>query len=410
MPDIQPDPTFRRHVFFVSGFDPRGVLFIQKNTVAEAEKWSQLTGHPVTTGLRKSIGKLAKAWPMTADLPSGRVETQFEFLQWDDIIREHWDRRNWVVYLRSLIGSLRLVKAGVYSRAIRESWPIAVTMSVPTALVILHTLSYLLLLGGLAGLMLFGNVLSQISGFGLVVAATGLSLWVGANADRYKPDWNARIGLFAMKLAARKIDRISERIEQMADHIIASIDTERPDEALIIGHSFGTALASLLAARILKKRPDLGQKGSALTLVTLGQTQSMIAHMPAAQWFRDELSAFAAFPDFNWLDFSSPPDGACYAQVNVLDFLDRPPKDLPRTLNAHFHKTFSPDRMNAARKERMIMHFFYLNSPDIAQLDTDFFDFISLIIGPISALARFGRRPSAKAFFTRVPKGRSHHG
>ncbi len=395
-------PVFRRQVFFVSGFDPRGVLFLQKNCTTETEKWSRLTGYPVKMGTRRSIGKLAKAWPISAEFPGVNVETDFQFMQWDDIIREHWERRNWLVYLQSLLGSFRLVLGGVYRHAIKNSWPIAVTMSVPSAVVVFHVLSFALLLAGLLTFMAAPGLIAKIVGLTFLLCAGALSVWINENADRFKPEWNARIGLFAIKLAAGKVDRIHERIDDMADHIIASIDRDQPDEALIIGHSFGTSLASILASRIVEKRPDLGRAGSKLTLVTLGQTQSLMANMPNAQWFRDELARFQAFPDFVWLDFSSPPDGACYALINVLDFLDQPPANLPRLLNAQFHRSFSDERMDAARYERMIMHFFYLQAPDKPQTKTSLYDFITLIAGPVAAAERYGARPSGNAFFRKA--------
>ena len=65
---------------------------------------------------------------------------------------------------------------------------------------------------------------------------------------------------------------LDERLNQMADHIIASIDEGQPDEALIIGHSFGTQPCIASGRRVLARRPDLGQPGSPLALVTLGAT------------------------------------------------------------------------------------------------------------------------------------------
>ena len=129
--DMQETETqpFRRQVFFISGFDPRGALFLHKNTVTETEKWSEISGHPVKTGPRKNIGKLVRRWMIDADLPDGRAQTSFDFLQWDDIIRQHWDKRNWLVYLQSIAGLWRLFLDGVYTRTIRESWPIAIVMS-----------------------------------------------------------------------------------------------------------------------------------------------------------------------------------------------------------------------------------------------------------------------------------------
>ncbi|MBL0372534.1 alpha/beta hydrolase [Rhizobium sp. KVB221] len=392
---------FRRQVFFISGFDPRGVLFLHKNCVTETEKWAKTTGYDVKTGARKNVSKLVRRWPITATLPTGTSETSFDFLQWDDIIREHWDKRNWLVYLQSIAGLWRLLLDGVYTRTIRDSWPIAIVMSAPAMTAILHGLGVLLPLLGLLGLYFFPGVIGKVLALVLIGAGAYAFWWIRKNMDRYKPEWNGRIGLFANKMVQSRdfVPGLDERLNQMVDHIVASIDEGKPDEALIVGHSFGTSIASIVTSRVLERRPEWGAKDSPLGLVTLGETQCLLAFRNKPNWYHEELSRFAKFPDFNWLDFSSPPDGACFAMINVLDFLPNPPKAMPRQLNAQFHKIFSEDHMNEARYHRMLMHFFYMQASDNPDLDSDLYDFVLLISGTQKARERYGKRPSGKPFF-----------
>ena len=394
---------FRRQVFFISGFDPRGVLFLHKNCVTETEKWSGISGHPVKTGARKNISKLARRWQMTADLPSGKAETEFDFLQWDDIIREHWDKRNWLVYLQGIVVFWRLFVDGVVTRTIRDSWPISLVMAAPAMTAILHGLGILLPLIGLIGLWFFPGVAGKITALALI-GLGGLGLWwIRKNMDRYKPEWNGRIGVFANKMAKSRdhVAGLDERLDQMADHIVATVEAGKPDEALIIGHSFGTTLATIVAARVLERRPDWGSKDSPLALITLGETQCLLSFRRKHGWYHEELSRFANFPHFTWLDFSSPPDGACFAMINVLDFLPKPPKAMPKQLNAQFHRIFTEEHMNEARNQRMLLHFFYMQANDHPQLDTDLYDFVLLIGGTEKARDRYAARPSAKPFFRR---------
>jgi hypothetical protein len=401
--DDSPRP-FRRQVFFISGYDPRGALFLHKNCVTETDKWSATTGYPVKTGPRKNISKLVRRWPITSELPAGRSETNFDFLQWDDIIREHWERRNWLVYLQSLPLLWRLIVDGVFFRTIRESWPIAIDMAAPATTAILHGLGVLLPLVGLVGLYFFPGVIGKIVALALIALGAFGFWWIRSNMERYKPEWNARIGIFSNKMILSRdfVPGLDERLNQMADHIIATIDEGQPDEALIIGHSYGTALATILAARVLERRPEWGGKNSPLGLVTLGQTQALSAYRKRRNWYHEELSRFARFPDFTWLDFSSPPDGACFAMINVLDFLPKPPKAMPKMLNAQFHRIFTEEHMNAARFYRMLMHFFYMQANDIVELDSDLYDFVLLIGGTQKARERYRGRPSAKPFFKKA--------
>lgn len=395
------NPPFRRQVFFISGFDPRGALFLHKNCVTETEKWSSVTGFPVKTSARKNIGKLVRRWQISADLPTGKAETNFDFLQWDDIIRAHWDKRNWMVYLKNLGVLWRLMIDGVFFRTVRESWPISIVMAAPASVAIIHGLGVLLPLIGLAGLYFFPGAVGKIVALALI-AAGGYGLWwIRRNMDRYKPEWNGRIGLFANKmiLSRDSVPGLDQRLNEMADHVVASIEEGKPDEALIIGHSYGTALATILASRVLERRPEWGEKGSPFGLVTLGQTQGLSSYRRRRNWYHEELSRFARFPNFTWLDFSSPPDGACFAMVNVLDFLPDPPKAMPKHLNAQFHKMFTETHMNEARYQRMLMHFFYMQANENVELESDLYDFVLLIAGPQKARDRYRGRPNAKPFF-----------
>jgi len=400
MQDTENQP-FRRQVFFISGYDPRGALFLHKNCVTETEKWSETSGYPVKTGPRKNIGKLVRRWVISSDIPGGPAETNFDFLQWDDIIRAHWEKRNWLVYLQGLGVWWRLFVDGVFTRTVRDSWPISIVMVAPAMTAIMHGLGVLLPLIGLIGLWFFPGVIGKIIALALIALGGWSYWWITKNMDRYRPEWNGRIGVFANKMVISRenVPGLDERLNQMADHIVASIEEGRPDEALIIGHSFGTTLATIVASRVLERRPELGAKDSPLGFVTLGQTQSLLSFRKKHGWYHEELSRFAKFPDFNWLDFSSPPDGACFALINVLDFLPNPPKDMPKMLNAQFHKIHTAEHMNEARYFRMLMHFFYLHANGHPQIGTDLYDFVLLIAGNQSARERYSARHSGKPYF-----------
>jgi hypothetical protein len=68
-------------------------------------------------------------------------------------------------------------------------------------------------------------------------------------------------------------------------------------------------------------------------------------------------------------------------------------------LNAQFHRGFTVEHMNAARANRMQMHFFYMQANDIVELDSDLYDFVLLIGGTQRARDRYRGRTSAKPFF-----------
>ena len=190
------------------------------------------------------------------------METVYEFLRWDDIVREHWPRGAIRLWCDILFATWVYVRSGVTRAAFGTSFPIGVTMCVP-ALLILGQLLLIALCG-----ILFMVVLAP---------AFGLPAWAGAashggrrradsprsaagwtqNSTRTGADgsWPSR----SATPAARWPD-FDERREAFARHLIAAVETGDADEILLVGHSLGTPLAVSVMARARESQPDLGRE------------------------------------------------------------------------------------------------------------------------------------------------------
>ncbi|HEX7260303.1 MAG TPA: hypothetical protein VF258_00650, partial [Luteolibacter sp.] len=90
IPQSTPAPVRKRHVFYFSGFDPRGPAHYHTLYGEQAKLQAPLNGLDLTIGKRRRSGKLANAW--TISLAGGATETEYEFLRWDDIIRSRWPK------------------------------------------------------------------------------------------------------------------------------------------------------------------------------------------------------------------------------------------------------------------------------------------------------------------------------
>ena len=78
----------KRQVFYFSGFDPRGPSHYHTLYAEQAKLHAPLNGLDLAIGKRRRVGKLANAWKITSDT----TETEYEFLRWDDLIRNHWPK------------------------------------------------------------------------------------------------------------------------------------------------------------------------------------------------------------------------------------------------------------------------------------------------------------------------------
>lgn len=90
---------FKRKVFYVGGFDPRGVRFYHSLAAEAVARYAALTGEPATVSTRRNVGALRADW--TIANPAQDVITDYSFLRWDDIVRTAWIRNPFKLAVRA---------------------------------------------------------------------------------------------------------------------------------------------------------------------------------------------------------------------------------------------------------------------------------------------------------------------
>lgn len=400
-------PTDRRIsnrlALYVSGFDPRGAAKFARTLAAQSAKWSALTGIDIDLGPRRSPMPLIKSWRIDARHVDGRVSTQVAFLEWDDLIRANWERNTFKAYLDGLVSFAQMARRGAISRAYAKDAGFAITLALPFLVALASLFVAAAVLVSLYALLAWPGM-AKLLALSILALACAAGWWIACNLYRTNAAWISRINRFTIRDADQTIAGLAERRERLAESALAMIDGERYDEVLLIGFSLGTPLAASIAARMIRRRPELAGQESPFSLISLGQTIPMLSDIPEAGWFRDDLRALSEQPTLKWFDFSSQPDGACYATTNPLSFLEGAKSiATPYLLGAQFYKSVSPDRMKAARHERMLMHFFYLDSPDYPDVQSDGYDFYSILLGSMDMKSRFTRR--MKTPTSKMPAG-----
>jgi hypothetical protein len=75
---------FKRKVFYLGGFDPRGVRFYHQMYREQAATYTRLSGEHVEVSARRSGPASSAIWTVTNN--SAGVETDYEFLRWEDLV------------------------------------------------------------------------------------------------------------------------------------------------------------------------------------------------------------------------------------------------------------------------------------------------------------------------------------
>lgn len=413
MPELltseRPDPqrvVHKRCVFYLSGFDPTGASRYHALYRDEARKQSEVSGVQMDVGPRQKTPQGNAFWQVSAQTPDGVVVTHFEFLRWDDIVRRHWPK-NLAGLLLDVVATTWLnVRTGAAWRMLKLAWPPVVAMLAAFVVV-----CGLLLGTPLLAALVFGAV-APAGGPWAALAAGGVAcvLWVQCGRmleKKYSLLWLMRSYAFTAQQAQGKVPQLDVRLDLHASTVLRRVAAAQDDEVLLVGHSSGAMMAVSVLARVLRCTPlpspasagsEGNEGGPVVSLLTLGQCMPMLACLPQANGFRDDLQVLAGAQELDWVDFTAPPDGCCFALVDPLvacglDGAARLP-DRPKLLSPKFADMFDAPDYRALRGDRFRVHFQYL----MASKKPVAYDYFAITAGAMTLAQRFSSFQSTQGY------------
>lgn len=384
----------RRLVLYLSGFDPRGVRYYHQLYRAEAQKQADVSGYRMEVSKRERIDEHLHFWNVRHTANGQATDTDYVYAEWDDIVRAFWVKQPVKLAWVTLTASWRALRAGVFAKTFQWSWPAGVTATMPAILILI------LLLVSLG----FGAI--GYWQFGLPGAALGLAaglglLWLAYQLEqKFNLTWVGRILSFHEREEQSRTGALDQRRESFGTYLREKLADPGLDEILVVGHSYGAALAIAVVARALEAKSADAPK---LSLLTLGQTIMWLAWLPEAKAMRAEIAAVADSDAVDWLDISAPPDGACFALVDPYTAIGDRNSDRqnPKMLNAKFHEIMPAREFDRKSRDWMRLHFQYI----MATAQPAEYDFFAITSGPETLAHRFAHRSSVRDF-TRLRRGR----
>ena len=379
----------RRHVIYVQGYDPRGFAEYYRLFRTEYRKSCKLYDLDGNIGDRsESSDRFSTTWPVVTEGHGWRVETTYEFLRWEDIIRRDFMRPEWWAIQFSVRKFIRVVFDGTYPRIVRAHWRFGLFLAYPFAVLLAWILvsaavatAVAKVSASLTAMAALPQLLGLISGCAAFVALLKLSepltymiyiLQDAAStvqyAHRQRPDWE-------------------ERLEAFAGAVIEAARAGTSDEVIIVGHSSGSFLAVDVLTRALMRDPDLGSRGARVTLLTMGANLPIIGFQPSAGWFRDRLAQLAAQPAIDWVDYQSRRDIMNFFPFDPLAghgiAADQVKMNL-RVAPVQFRDIVGPQTFSRLTWHFFDMHFQFLRANELPAA----FDYFMIIAGPFSLRTR----------------------
>ncbi|HEX5330353.1 hypothetical protein [Sulfuricurvum sp.] len=345
----------RRVVYYLSGFDPRGVRYYHSLYKEHFTKQSALNGLTGSVSSRKKIHNHLYQWEIEAHVQGKAVHTTYRFLSWDDIIRHEWSSGLFNYYKDIFLFIRGYLLNGLFVPFSKHS---------PKQLIAgLYPLVYLigaLLLAFYAGTTLYQIFHGWIGGLLGVGLGLGVLILLQRFGDRVGVFWLLRIYIFCLHLSKNQIERMEERISHFSADMISALDSEEIDEVLLVSHSVGTILAVSVLSQALNKTLNWDKFG----MVTLGECIPLVSFQPDARRYRDELQAIANHKNLFWLDYTAPIDGACFPLHDFMKSSGIKTKStlFPRYLSPRFHTVFDRITYKRLRRDWYATHFLYIMS------------------------------------------------
>lgn len=355
----------KRVVYYLSGFDPRGVRWYYALYKEHAARQSKINSMYIDVSARKKIHNHMFEWKIESSDHGNDVETDYRFLSWDDIIRQEWSS-GIMTYYKDLI---YCIFAYIFTGLV---WSFA-KVSPKQMMAAFYPVIYLL--GGLSGalyaaVMIFELMGGWIGGMAGVAAAVVVLLGMERFGNRIGVFWLLRIYAFSVRWGRGEVHAIEERIDRFANEIAHAVSKDNADEVLLISHSVGTILSVSVLARALGQTDRGWEKFS---MITLGECIPLLSFQPQARTYRSELETIAKHATLFWADYTSPIDGACFPLHDFMQSsgIKDPAIDL-RFKSPRFHTLFDKIKYKQLRKDWYTTHFLYLMSTQKAK-GYDFF-------------------------------------
>ena len=364
----------KRLVFHVGGYDP-----ITPHAGAQRRFAREIARFQTTWSVKACIADLHDGadqtkWTVTTTGPDWQVETDYNFIRWDDVIQT-FSRRTifWRVPF-GIIAFLDFVVSGALWGYLRTNWHYAVFFLYP--FVMFGVLILAAILVGVLALKASGLISVAIIASFLVLAALLVGPWRRLHLDALFDDW-----IFSRDYVRKGNSILEQRLDRLAAEIVAAAGDPDADEVLVIGHSLGAVLAVDLLDRALKLDPALGARKVPVTFLTIGSSILKIGLHRGATRFRAAMERVARSPGIFWGDYQARIDIMNFHNINPMAEMALPKENGPVVRLVEFGRMLEHATYRRIRLQFYRLHCQFISGNDRRAV----YDYFMLICGPVSA-------------------------
>jgi hypothetical protein len=308
----------RRHVIYVEGYDPQGAEGYYRLFKRSWNYFLALWPLQARLGELQLDSQAFAHWDIEASGPNWRAVTRYDFLRQEHIIRANMAEPLLRQIPRALGWAFDYLVSGAIIHVLRASWEFGLVLIYFQLMLVLWIA---LALGGGALVALAVERAFAIPGFAAFavgpLAALAVFLALRPLANRWFIIQINNHWPHLCEFARGQPSCFDAPIEACAMRLVEAARAGEADEIVVVGHSGGGALAPAVVMRALELDTDVGRRGPAVVLLTLGSIAPGAALHPRAERLRAVFARIAVEPSVVWIDAQSRRD--------VLNFWDFDP-------------------------------------------------------------------------------------
>jgi hypothetical protein len=373
----------RRHVIYVSGYDPRGARSFFDLMRRTCEKFGLLWPIAATLHAADESEEFAR-WQLDLRGADWQVATRYDFLRMENFIRADMAQPTFRQLVRGLGWYADDIVSGAQFRIFRAAWRFALHL-LYFQLLIVAWAAAAVLVGLATARILAGNLgLSLAASVVIAVAAGAATLFaLRPVAERWRVVQIASCWSTLRRFGRGRPTWIDGVVEGGAQHLVAAARAGDSDEVALVGHSTGGAIACAIMARALELDPELGRRGPRVVLLTLGSVMPAVALHPAAEKMRGIIARLAAAPAVIWIDCQSRKDVMCFANFDPVAGIGikqaSAARRNPLLWRISFKEMIAPEQYGRFRWSHFRVHYQYIMAGDRGAP----YDYVLLVGGPM---------------------------
>lgn len=368
-------PLKKRHIYYVTGFDPRGISFYYSLLKREALLSKKRKQSQFYIGKLNAEDEHSSSCELIFEAPEN-FTAEYHLLSILDLITAYFRQSIAKSIWQALTMLWMMFSSKTILKCLKHSFKFGLFILYPFTILLLMTatswgistiLSTQLLAPAyswacipifLLFFYLFLLLLKKTDQLHYIFYLLG-DFYFSQTAVRNKShELNLRIDLFAKEIA-KALKKIDEN-----------------EEILIVGHSSGGLLAIQLAAKLCTIAP--AETLSRLSLLTMGN-QASLGFLNGAEVFHKNIDSLLENPNITWRDVFAPQDVISSGKFDLTKFFSGRPSSGYECMSARLRESLTPENYKKIVHKFFTVHMQYLRSSETGRG----FDYFQLLNSPM---------------------------